>query len=90
MLLVLAHLFRSCGPVVPIEGAVEHLSFRWRYGSPSDIRRMLTLALNNELISRDGENIRSEFLFDQQEISPNLAHYLAGKVQVGSEIEPIH
>ncbi len=90
ILLVLAHLFRSCGSVVPIEVAVECLSFRWRYGSPINIRRMLTLALNNELISREGENIKSEFLFDQQEISPNLAYYLAGKVQVGSEIEPIH
>ncbi|MHA1484259.1 MAG: hypothetical protein ACTSPR_02950 [Candidatus Thorarchaeota archaeon] len=90
ILLVLAHLFRSCGPVVSIETAVECLSFRWRYGSPSNIRRMLTLALNNELISREGERIKSEFLFDQQEISPNLVHYLAGKVQVGNEIEPIH
>ena len=51
---------------------------------------MLTLALNNELISREGENIKAEFLFDHQEISPNIAHYLSGKVQVGSEIEPIH
>jgi len=90
ILLVLAHLFRSRGPVVSIENAIECLSFRWRYGSPSNIRRMLTLALNNELISREGENIKSEFLFDHQEISPNLAHYLAGKVQLGSEIEPIH
>ncbi len=90
ILLVLAHLFRSCVSVVPIEVEVECLSFRWRYGSPTNIRRMLTLALNNKLISREGENIKSEFLFDQQEISPNLAYYLAGKVQVGSEIEPIH
>ncbi len=90
ILLVLTHLFRSRGPIVSIEDAVEYLSFRWRYGSPINIRRMLTLALNNELISREGENIKSEFLFDHQEISPNLAHYLSGKVQVGSEIEPIY
>jgi hypothetical protein len=90
ILLVLAHLFRSRGPIVSIEDAVECLSFRWRYGSPSNIRRILTLALNKELISREGENIKSEFLFDHQEISPNLPHHLVGKAQVGSEIERIH
>ena len=90
ILLVLAHLFRSRGPLVSIESAVECISFRWRYGSPSNIRRMLTLALNNELISREGENIKAEFLFDHQDISPNLAYYLGGKDQVESEIEPIH
>jgi hypothetical protein len=90
ILLVLAHIFRSRGPIVSIEDAVEYLSFRWRYGSPSNIRRMLTLALNNELISREGEYIKSEFLFDHQEVSLNLPHHLSGKAQIGSEIERIH
>ena len=52
MILVLAHLFRKKGSPVSIVEAVDFLSFKCRYGSPSDVRKMLTMALNNEMISK--------------------------------------
>ncbi|MGY5876875.1 MAG: hypothetical protein RTU30_14090, partial [Candidatus Thorarchaeota archaeon] len=66
ILLVLAHLFRKRGNLVGIEEAIEYLSFRCRYGSPTNIRRMLTLALDNEMISRQGDSVQADFMYDKQ------------------------
>ena len=90
MLLILAHLFRKKGgDTVSIEDAVEFLSFRCRYGTPTNIRRMLTAALENDLISREGNNIHAEFLFGKQSIPLNQTTSLRDKVLVEGEYEPM-
>ena len=80
LLLVLAHLFRKKGNPVELEGAVEFLSFRCRYAPPSTIRNLMTVAENNEMISREGSIVKAEFLFDRQVLSPNLARASEGKL----------
>jgi hypothetical protein len=79
LLLVLAHLFRKKGNPVDLERAVEFLSFRCRYGPPSAIRKLLTIAEDNEMISLDDALVKAEFLFDKQVLSPNLASAFEGK-----------
>ncbi len=79
LLLVLAHLFRKKGNPVDMECAVEFLSFRCRYGPPSAIRNLLTIAENNDMISREGAKVKAEFLFDKQVLSPNLISAFEGK-----------
>ena len=87
LLLILTHLFRKRGNPVQIEDAVEFISFRCRYGSPSQIRRMFTMAIENEMISRTEDRIRAEFLYDKQDLNPNLMSALNGKVRIDSSID---
>lgn len=89
LLLILTHLFRKKGEPVRVEDAVEFISFRCRYGSPSQVRRLLTMAMNNEMISRAEDSLKAEFLYDRQNLSPNLASVLYGKVRIDSDIEPM-
>ncbi|MHA1768283.1 MAG: hypothetical protein ACTSV3_00320 [Candidatus Thorarchaeota archaeon] len=87
MLMILAHLFRKRGREVNIEDAVRFLSFQCRYGRPTEVRRMLTLALNHEMISREGDHIRAEFLYHQQYLAPDMATTM--RVQVSNSVEPM-
>ncbi len=89
LLLILTHLFRNRGNPVQIEDAVEFLSFRCRYGRPSQIRRLLTMAVNNEMVSRNGNSVNAEFLYDRQNLSPNLASALVDSVRIENTIEPM-
>ena len=89
LLLILTHLFRKRGNPVQVEDAVEFISFRCRYGRPSQVRRMLTMAITNELISRTDDSLKAEFLFDRQNLTPNLTSALSDKVRVESDIEPM-
>ncbi|MFO7835334.1 MAG: hypothetical protein R6V83_01675 [Candidatus Thorarchaeota archaeon] len=68
---MLSHLFRKKGESVDIDEAVHYLSFRCRYGKPSDIRKVLTIALQNGMISRSENQVSAEFLYDKQDLSPN-------------------
>jgi len=90
MILVLAHLFRKKGSPVSIVEAVDFLSFRCRYGAPSDVRKMLTVALNNEMISKKDNSILAEFLYDKQILPLNLYCSLENKIQFKNGIEPIN
>jgi hypothetical protein len=89
LLLILTHLFRKKGNPVRVEDAVEFISFRCRYGSPSQVRRMLTMALGNEMIVRDADLIKAEFLYDKQILSPNLVEMLRDRLNVDKDIEPM-
>jgi hypothetical protein len=89
MLLVLAHLFRKKGSPVSIVEAVDFLSFKCRYGAPSNVRKMLTMAINNEMVSRNGDDILAEFLYDKQILPLNLSCALENKVQFKEDIAPI-
>lgn len=89
LLLILTHLFRKKGNPVQVEDAVEFISFRCRYGSPSKVRRMLTMAVSNELISRTENSLKAEFLYDRQNLAPNLASTLCDKVRIETQIEPM-
>ena len=88
-LLILSHLFRKRGSPVLIDEAVEYLSFKWRYGKPSSIRRLLTFALQNELISREGNFINSEFLYDRQVPSPNQTDDYKKGIRIGNIYEAL-
>lgn len=90
VLLILAHLFRKHGGPVKIDEAVELLSFRWRFGTPSNVRRMLTVALQKDLISRDGELLSPVFLFDRQVLGPDLVGKLQDSIVVDSKFEPLY
>lgn len=90
MLLVLTHLFRMKGNPVYIEDAVDFLSFKCRYGAPSEIRRMLSVALNNEMISRKENEVFAEFLFDKQILPHNLTYALNNSARFTEDIEPMH
>jgi hypothetical protein len=87
LLLILTHLFRKKGNPVQIEEAVEFISFRCRYGRPSQVRRMLTMAVSNKMISRVEGSITAEFLYDRQSLSPNLASALCDKIRIETEID---
>lgn len=50
---------------------------------------MLTIATNNEMIVREEDSIKAEFLYDKQVLSPNLADLLKDKLTVGKDIEPM-
>ncbi|MFW9958246.1 MAG: hypothetical protein ACFFCT_09245 [Candidatus Odinarchaeota archaeon] len=89
MLLVLAHLFRMKGSPVSVVDAVDFLSFKCRYGAPSDVRKMLTLALNNDMISKDDNGILAEFLYDKQILPLNLSCTLEDRIRFRENIEPI-
>lgn len=89
VLLILAHLFRKRGNPVPVEDAVDFLSFCCRYGRPSDIRRMLTLAVENEMITAENGIVSSEFLYDEQELPYNLTASLGGRVSIREDVTPL-
>ncbi len=89
ILLLLAHMFRKMGNPIHVEDAVDFLSFRCRYGRPSDIRRMLTLALENEMVSSENGRLSSEFVYSEQELPYNLTASLGGKVSVREDVEPL-
>jgi hypothetical protein len=89
MLLVLAHLFRKRGNPVSLIEAVDFLSFKCRYGSPTDIRKMLAIAVNNEMISYRESNLSAEFLYDKQLLPTNLSYALKDKIRFKEEIEPL-
>ncbi len=90
LLLILIHLFRKKGNPVRVEDAVEFISFRCRYGSPSQVRRLLTMAIGNEMISRNEDSVKAEFLFDRQILSPNIVEILKDKMIVSKDLEPIN
>ncbi len=89
-LLVLAHLFQKRGSPLAIEQAVECLSFEWRYGPPSMVRRLLTAAMQNGLISRQGEKIRAEFVFDKQALSVQAACKLLDSIVIDTKYDAMH
>jgi len=90
MLLMLAHMFRRLGPRLRIDDAVEFLSFRCRFGRPTEIRKMLALAEQREMISRHGEEIQAEFLFDRQAIPPTIVSTLENAVKIRDEVSPMY
>lgn len=90
MLLVLAHLFRQRGNPVSIVEAVDFLSFKCRYGAPTDVRKMLSIALKKEMISMKNNGILAEFLYDKQVLPLTLSCALEDKVRFKEDIEPIH
>lgn len=77
ILLMLAHLFRKHGRVIAIEDAVYTLSFQWRYARPTDIRRILVLAQEHELISIQDGRIEAEFLYDSQRLDANQVYIIS-------------
>ena len=90
MLLVLTHLFRKKGNEVTIDDAINFLSFQCRYGIPTNVRRLFSLALENEMISREDNRIIAEFLFNKQMLPLNLSSALQDKVKFNDEIEPMY
>ena len=56
---------------------------------PTDVRRLLSAALKNEMISRDDNKIKAEFLFDKQNLPLNLSSALENKVRFTETIEPL-
>ncbi|MHA2118803.1 MAG: hypothetical protein ACW98J_07775 [Candidatus Thorarchaeota archaeon] len=89
VLLILAHLFRTKGNRITVDDAVKFLSFNCRYGKPSNIRRLLSIALDNEMISMNGDQIMAEFMYDLQNLSPNQAAILRRHVIFKDSIEPL-
>ena len=89
VLLVLSHLFRKKGSPTTIDAAVEFLAFRCRYGSPSIIRKLLSIALRNEMISREEEAIKAEFIFDLQTLSPNQAIAISKRLNI-KNVDPLY
>ncbi|MFX1473136.1 MAG: hypothetical protein ACFFBM_11570 [Promethearchaeota archaeon] len=89
VLLILTHLFRFRGNQTSIDEAVKFLSFKCRYGKPSNIRRLLSAALNSEMISRNGDQIMAEFMFDLQKLSPNQAARFGRSMQFEDSVEPL-
>jgi len=87
---MLVHLFRKCGNSIEIDEAVYHLAFKWRYGPPTNIRRLLTVAQENELISINGRYIKAEFLYDLQELNPNQADTLSKQSAISSTVDPLY
>jgi hypothetical protein len=89
LLLILTHLFRKKGDPVRIEDAIEFISFRCRYGRPSQIRRLLTMAVTSEMVSRNDDSVKAEFLYDKQVLPLNLVSALEDKVRIDKEIQPM-
>jgi hypothetical protein len=50
---------------------------------------MLTMAVSNELISRTEDSLKAEFLYDRQNLAPNLTSAFYDKVRIESQIEPM-
>jgi hypothetical protein len=89
VILILAHLFRIKGKQTTVDDAVRFLSFTCRYGKPSNVRRLLSVALSNEMISRDGNQIVAEFKYDLQTLSPNQSARLSKHVHFKDNVEPL-
>ncbi|MFW9920787.1 MAG: hypothetical protein ACFFED_14375 [Candidatus Thorarchaeota archaeon] len=89
ILLMLAHLFRKYGSIITIEDAVHALSFQWRYGNPTKVRKILSLAKQQEMISVMEGRIRAEFLFDSQSLEPNQAMILSRQDFTNHEVDPL-
>ena len=70
-----------------LEDAVKFLSFNSRYGNPTNIRRLLSVALENQMISRSGNQIAAEFMYDLQKLSPNQATKLGRNVSFKDSVE---
>ena len=87
---MLVHLFRKCGQSVDIDEAVYNLAFTWRYGPPTTIRKLLTIAQENDLISINGKQINAEFLFNTQDLNPNQADILSREVSINSSVKPLY
>ena len=90
MLLVLTHLFRKRGKEVSLNDAVGFLSFQCRYGAPTDVRKLLAIALKNEMITRDSDKIIAQFLYDKQSLSLNQSAVLQNKVVFRDETVPMY
>jgi hypothetical protein len=90
ILLMLAHLFRKCGEQIELDTAVYKLSFVWRYGAPTVIRKILALAVNSEMISYSDGMIKAEFIFSSQRLDPNQADVLINKVKTVSNTDPLY
>ncbi len=90
LLLILTYLFRKKGNPVRVEDAVEFISFRCRIGRPSQVRRALTMAIGNEMITRTEDSIKAEFLYDRQILSPNLVEIVRDKLNVSIDLEPMN
>jgi hypothetical protein len=90
MLLVLAHLFRMRGSPISVVEAVDFLSFKCRYGTPTAVRKMLACAVKNGMVSLKDDNILAQFLYHQQFLPLNLLCVLEDKVHFKEDIEPIH
>ena len=90
MLLVLTHLFRMRGSPISVVEAVDFLSFKCRYGAPTDVRKMLAMAVKNGMVSLKDNSILAQFLYDKQSLPLNLLRVLEDKVQFKEDIEPIH
>jgi len=90
MLMVLAYLFRMRGSPISIVEAVDFLSFKCRYGAPTDVRKMLAAAVKNGMVALKDDSILAQFLYDKQSLPLNLLCALEDKVQFKEDIEPIH
>ena len=90
ILLMLAHLFRKYGKTIPIEDAVHILSFQWRYANPTTIRKILTLAEENEMISISGDAIEAEFLYDSQILKPNQVTTISQQAFAAKDVSPLY
>jgi hypothetical protein len=51
---------------------------------------MLTLAIENEMISISGDYISPEFLYDKQKLSPNQVVKLEDKVIIDESVKLLH
>ena len=90
ILLTLTHLFRIKGSPISISDAVDFLSFTMRYAAPSQVRRMLSVALSHDMITRTGDHIQAEFLFDKQSLSPNMAVEITRNFNIDKSVEPLN
>ena len=90
ILLMLAHLFRTCGKQIELDDAVYRLSFIWRYGTPTNIRKILALAKENEMISFQEGVIQAEFVFTKQQLDPNQADILSNQIKSGTVADPLY
>ncbi|MBD3406507.1 MAG: hypothetical protein GF411_10375 [Candidatus Lokiarchaeota archaeon] len=90
ILLILVHLFRKRGEEVKIHKAVEYLSFTCRYGTPSNIRKLLSVALEKDMISRMEDSISAKFEYGVQRLSPNQTAILRNQVVITSTNNEMH
>lgn len=90
LILILAHLFRTFGPEVSIEDAVEFLSFKCHYGPPLEIRKALSMALQKEMISKKGNTIRASFIYDTQRLTVGKLAKLENRIRVDGDFQPMY
>ncbi|MFW9848539.1 MAG: hypothetical protein ACFFF4_05330 [Candidatus Thorarchaeota archaeon] len=90
ILLMLAHLFRKCGEQVELAESVYRLAFVWRYGAPTNIRRLLTIAREKQLISYENGYIKAEFVYTVQKLDPNQSDIVSNEIMSNQNIEPLY